>query len=141
VFETVLDNRLEEIARVIEAFDHFAAERGLENPTRRRVDMALDEVLNNVISYGFEDAEEVQTITVRGEVGPDQVTITIIDGGRPFNPFEREQPATELGIEEREIGGLGIHLVRNVMDSVSYRRYDDKNEVVLVKQFGDAVAT
>ena len=141
MFETVLDNRLEEIARVIEAFDHFAAERGLENPTRRRVDMALDEVLNNVISYGFEDAEEVQTITVRGEVGPDQVTITIIDGGRPFNPFEREQPATELGIEEREIGGLGIHLVRNVMDSVSYRRYDDKNEVVLVKQFGDAVAT
>jgi anti-sigma regulatory factor (Ser/Thr protein kinase) len=140
VFETVLENRLAEIARVIDEFDEFAAEHGLQNPVRRRVDMALDEVLNNIISYGFEDAEEAQTIMVRGEVSPEQVTITVIDSGRPFDPFAQELSVTESGVEDREIGGLGIHLVRNVMDSVSYRRFEDKNEVILVKQ-RSAVAT
>ena len=141
MFETVLENRLAEIVRVIEEFDEFAAEHGLRNPVRRRVNMALDEVLNNIISYGFEDVDDVHMITVRSEMDSRQVTITFIDGGRPFDPFAREQPVTNSGIEEREVGGLGIHLVRNVMDSVSYRRYEDKNEVVLVKQCGGAVAT
>ena len=59
---------------------------------------------------------------------------TIADDGRPFNPFESGPPDTELSLEERPIGGLGVHLVRNVMDRSSYERHGEKNVVILEKQ-------
>jgi anti-sigma regulatory factor (Ser/Thr protein kinase) len=63
----------------------------------------------------------------------DSVVIVITDDGLPFNPFTREDPDTDLSIEERGIGGLGIHLVKNVMDEVYYKRHVDKNVITLVK--------
>ncbi len=62
--------------------------------------------------------------------------MSITDDGIPFNPFGVETPDTKLSLEEREIGGLGIHLVRKVMDKVSYQRRIDKNVVTLVKDIG-----
>jgi anti-sigma regulatory factor (Ser/Thr protein kinase) len=57
----------------------------------------------------------------------------MVDDGLPFNPLGIEAPDTELGLEEREIGGLGIHLVRNMMDKVSYRRRIDKNVITVIE--------
>jgi anti-sigma regulatory factor (Ser/Thr protein kinase) len=59
--------------------------------------------------------------------------VAIEDDGIPFNPLEKETPDTDLPLEERKIGGLGIHLVRNLMDKVSYQRRVDKNRLTLVK--------
>ena len=59
--------------------------------------------------------------------------VTITDDGIPFDPFSVKTPDTDLSIDEREIGGLGIHLVRNMMDKVSYQRKDNKNIVNLIK--------
>ena len=101
--------------------------------------MVLDELLNNIISYAFED-DGVHTIGVRVELSSDRLAITINDDGMPFNPLGKELPNTRLPVEERPIGGLGIHLARNLMDDVSYNRRTDENEVILVKYLkgGDA---
>ena len=63
-----------------------------------------------------------------------RVTVVLTDDGPPFDPFGRDAPDTTLSVEDRPIGGLGIHLVLQLMDNVSYRRQDDHNIVVLVKQ-------
>ena len=65
---------------------------------------------------------------VEGRLG-----VTISDDGRPFNPFEGAPPDTELSVDDRPIGGLGVHLVQNVMDEVAYERHGTKNVVTLVK--------
>jgi anti-sigma regulatory factor (Ser/Thr protein kinase) len=83
------------------------------------VHLVFNELLNNTISYAYLDEQEHE-ITIRVELGGDRLTITVSDDGIPFNPFQAAAPDTSLSIEERDIGRLGIHLVRNVMDDVSY---------------------
>jgi len=97
--------------------------------------MACDELLNNVISYGYEEEAEHE-IGITMTMIPDRVTIVITDDGRPFNPFNKLAPDTTSSLEDREIGGLGIHLVRNLMSKVAYRREEGtvaKNIITLVK--------
>ena len=93
----------------------------------------FDELINNIISYAYSDKEE-HDIEIKIEFFGDRLSITITDDGIPFNPFEAKKPDTELSLEDREIGGLGIHLVRNLMDKVSYKHHIGKNVISLTKQ-------
>jgi sigma-B regulation protein RsbU (phosphoserine phosphatase) len=68
-------------------------------------------------------------VELRGE----RMVISITDDGVPFNPFKKDPPDTMLSLEEREIGGLGIHIVKNLMDEYNYKRNVDKNIITLVK--------
>ncbi len=97
------------------------------------MNVVFDELLSNIVSYAYRDKRE-HTIDLRAELSADRLAVTITDDGRPFNPFTRVAPYdTTASLAEREPGGLGIHLVRNMMDEVSYRRRTDKNVVILVK--------
>ena len=78
--------------------------------------------------------EDDHEIELRVELSENRLTVSIVDDGIPFNPIGVETPDTELSLEERKIGGLGIHLVRRVMDKVSYQRRIDKNIATLVKR-------
>jgi len=137
VLSLVLANRMDEIDRANEAFNEFAEAGSLAVPTRRSINLVLDELLNNINTYAFEDGEEHE-IEVRFELSSDRLSVTIADDGVPFNPFANFPPDTALPVEKREIGGLGIHLVRNVMDEVSYNRRTDRNVVILVKYLDDS---
>jgi sigma-B regulation protein RsbU (phosphoserine phosphatase) len=132
-FDLTVPNRLPSIDTVNERFNGFASDVGLPDEIRRRVNMVFDELLNNIISYAFDDAAE-HGIEVRVRLEQRRLVIEILDDGRPFNPFSQETPDTTLPLESRRIGGLGIHLVQNVMDDVSYERRIDKNLVKLVKK-------
>jgi sigma-B regulation protein RsbU (phosphoserine phosphatase) len=132
ILDLVLASRLEEIDRVNSAFNDFAEAENLAVPTRRSINLVLDELLNNAITYAFHDDEE-HAIEVRIELSSDRLSVTVSDDGIPFNPFAGPPADTALSVEDREIGGLGIHLVRNVMDEVSYNRRTDRNVVILVK--------
>jgi sigma-B regulation protein RsbU (phosphoserine phosphatase) len=135
--ELKIVNRLEEIARVSDAINSFAERHGLDSRTRRQLNVVFDELLNNTISYGYEDDDEHEielTIAVSGG----RLYATISDDGRPFNPFDGGAPDTSLSVEDRPIGGLGVHLVRNVMDRVSYERRGANNVVLLEKQLESA---
>jgi sigma-B regulation protein RsbU (phosphoserine phosphatase) len=137
VLHLSLVNRLDEIGRIHESFNAFAEEHGVLTPIRRQINLVLDELLSNVLSYAFEDDEE-REIDVRIELSSDRLAVTVADDGIPFNPFSGAPPDTSLSLEEREVGGLGIHVVRKVMDEVSYNRRTDRNVVILVKYLDDS---
>ncbi len=127
-----IPNDLAEIDGVIDQVEEFGQEHKLALKPVRMVMMALDEFLNNAISYGFKD-EDTHEIEIRIDLLDQRLSVTLVDDGIPFNPFQLNTPDTSLGVEDREIGGLGIHLVRNTMDEVSYKRGVNQNIVTLIR--------
>jgi sigma-B regulation protein RsbU (phosphoserine phosphatase) len=130
--EINVQNRLAEIDRVNRQFNAFADAHSIPTRSARSINLVFDELLNNIVSYAFED-EESHVIRIRIELAGHRLAVTIRDDGIPFNPFALDRPDISLSIEEREIGGLGVHLVSNVMDEVSYSRLASDNVVTLVK--------
>lgn len=122
----------EGVARVNTAFADFADTHALPAAVRRSMNVVLDELLTNIVSYGLADREDGR-VTIDVELQPDRLTVTLSDNGKAFDPLGRDAPDTTLSVDERPIGGLGIHLVRQLMDKVSYHRRDDSNVVVLAK--------
>jgi anti-anti-sigma factor len=121
-----------EVARVGAAFAEFADAHAVPASIRRSVNVALDELLNNTISYGFAGRQGGEVI-IAVELRTDRLSVTLSDDGEPFNPFSVAAPDTALPVEGRRMGGLGIHLVRRMMDEVSYHRRADRNVVILAK--------
>jgi anti-sigma regulatory factor (Ser/Thr protein kinase) len=130
-FTLEIANQLPEIARVNQSFAAFATTHGLSERLVERLHVVFDELLNNVISYGYDDQQR-HCIEVAVELRGTRLTVRISDDARAFDPFARAVPDTTLPIEERPIGGLGIHLVRKMMDEVGYERRDGRNVVTVV---------
>ena len=99
-----------------------------------QIDIAIDELFSNIAHYAYHP--EVGEATVRVEVvqEPLSVVITFIDGGTPFDPLAKEDPDINLAADERQIGGLGIFLVKKNMDEVSYTYEDGKNILTIRKR-------
>jgi len=121
------------VREVNAAFAGFAEAHALAADVRRSLNIALDELLANALSHG-RTGRDPCSVTVEVGLDQDQVTVTVTDNGTPFDPFERDAPDTTLSVEERPIGGLGLHLVGQLMDQVSYQRREGHNVVVLVKR-------
>jgi sigma-B regulation protein RsbU (phosphoserine phosphatase) len=121
---------LKEIERVNSEFQEFALARDVPSGPVQKVCIVLDELLNNIISYGFDD-DESHEISVDVAVYPDHLLIEVSDDGIPFNPFDRIGPDVTLSVEEREIGGLGVLLVTEMMDEYHYQRHKNKNSVTM----------
>ena len=115
------------------AFALFAEAHALPTDVRRSVNVALDELLANALSHGRMGLDPC-SVTVEVNLDQERVTVVITDDGTPFDPFVQDAPDITLSVEERPIGGLGIHLVEHLMDQVSYQRRDSHNVVTLVKQ-------
>jgi sigma-B regulation protein RsbU (phosphoserine phosphatase) len=128
----VIVNQFEEISRVSDAFNAFADRHDLTTTVKQRLNLCLDELFNNIISHGYKDDDEHQ-IDVHIRLLHGDLVVTIADDGIPFNPFRNDPPDTQLSVEERPIGGLGVHLVRNFMDRVAYERHGEQNVVQLFK--------
>ena len=113
----------------------FAAERGFSMKVIFHLTLALDELVTNIIDYGYADFDE-HPIDVSIETDGDRITVRIEDDSQPFNILEAPEPELDLPIEERERprGGMGIHLVKNMMDDIKYARIGDKNVLTLSKR-------
>jgi sigma-B regulation protein RsbU (phosphoserine phosphatase) len=122
--------KLPEIERINAEFKQFADDRGLTAGVSQKVSIVFDDLLNNIISYGFSDDEEHQ-IEIDVAYSPDKLVIAITDDGTPFNPFDQVGPDISLSIEERDIGGLGVLLVKELMDEYHYQRHSNSNVVTL----------
>ena len=133
LLELAVKNDLAEIDRVNQAFNDFAEESDIPQAVSFKMNMVFDELLNNIISYAYSD-DAAHEIDIRITLADGRLTVTIEDDGAPFDPFDdAETPDTEASLDDRQMGGLGVHLVRNVMDEVAYERRDDRNVVTLVK--------
>ncbi len=99
-----------------------------------QVDLVLEELIVNTVNYGYDDdARHEIEITLTSDA--DVFTVEIIDGGHAFNPLsDAPEPDLDAEIADRPIGGLGIHLMRAMMDEVHYRREQDKNYLTLIKR-------
>ena len=102
-----IKNNLSEISRVSEILNDFSQQKNLPNEIKKAIDLALDETLNNIINYGYDDHNEHE-ITIQIFQTETEVVIIIEDDGRPFNPLDVPQPDTESSLEERAIGGIRI---------------------------------
>jgi len=111
----------------------FAEAAGLSASVKQAIDLVLVEWLTNVISYAFADDAE-HWITLRLTRLPGEVCIEIEDDGREFNPLARPPVDTTVPLEQRSVGGLGIHMVTQFMDAVEYRREGGRNVLTLRKR-------
>jgi len=128
---TRLRNSNTELRRFNRDMEEFCETHGVPEELRFRVRLALDEVLVNIVRYAYGD-EENHEIHVLATWIDERMVIEVLDDGQPFDPLKSAAPDVRESLEEREIGGLGIHLVRNMMDELSYRREIDSNILTLV---------
>ncbi|HBU12067.1 MAG TPA: ATP-binding protein [Clostridiales bacterium] len=102
--------------------------------TRNQISIAVDEIFSNIARYAYHPG--VGGVAVRIAVNGD-VTIEFEDSGIAYNPLTAEDPDITLPAEEREIGGLGLFMVKNLMDTVEYRRCGNKNILIIKKKLAE----
>jgi anti-sigma regulatory factor (Ser/Thr protein kinase) len=129
--EISIVNQLSEITRVADMVDDFAAQHQFPNEVTFALNVSLDEVLNNIISYAYEDAAQ-HDIVVRLAVRGSNVEVTVEDDGKPFDP--RTAPPPDITSSPRELGGVGLHFLRNLTDDLEYTRRGRINELRLTKR-------
>ena len=128
-----LKNNLSELEMLEEKLDQFLKQLGLTKKCFCEINLVLEELFTNIISYGYSDkAEHWVTFTLSHDNG--MIIMQIEDDGVPFNPTDKADPDLECALEERKIGGLGIHLIKKIMDDVIHQRCEGKNILTLKKQ-------
>lgn len=122
----------------IPAVTAFVDERleALDCPLKAQmqIDIAIDELFGNIAHYAYQPGVGPATVRVEVERDPLSVVITFIDHGVPYDPLAKADPDVTLSAEEREIGGLGIYMVKKTMDAISYEYKDGKNILTLQKR-------
>ena len=129
----VIKNTLAEVQRAIVAFEAFANEYAIEQPIMYKVNIVLDELLSNIVKYSFPDDKEHEIDITIELFTTGKLTVCLTDAGVPFNPFEAPEPDLAIPLEEREIGGLGIVLVKKLMDEYHYKRQANLNVTSMIK--------
>jgi len=122
---------LDGVRQAAEGFDAFAAAQGLARGEVWPFQVALDEVLSNVVRHGLSEASDPPPIELEIHLQGGEIELVIVDRAPEFNPLDVAEPDLGQGIEERPIGGLGIAFVRKLMDSVEYARQGDRNRLRL----------
>ena len=133
VLQFQITNDIEEIETLHDRVAEFTRQHKFSQKTMFQISLALEEIITNIVNYAFEDDRE-HIITIRISQGKREICVEIIDDGKGFNPLDVPEPDLNAPIEEREIGGLGIHLVKSVMSEVKYRRAGDQNHLYLKKE-------
>ena len=129
----ILKNDLSEIEGLAKTIVDFGKENNLSDKVIYDINLALEEVVSNIIFYGYEDNSE-HRIIIHFDLRDKELILRVTDDAKPFNPQEVPEPDIGKPIEERQIGGLGIYFVRNLMDKVEYKREQGKNILVMKKE-------
>ncbi len=131
-----LKNKLTEIDRTLQSFAAFCKRTQLTEDIQNSISIVLDDLLNNIINYAFENSEEHE-IEVSFRADKQRLIIDVVDDGAEFDPFLRAEPDIESDIDGRDIGGLGIHMIKSIMDDYFYKRVKGRNHVTLMKRMGE----
>lgn len=127
-----LKNYLSELKALHQHLNNWGGDIRLSANSILRINICLDELFTNIVSYGFDDdLEHIIIFTLSGD--NNLVVINIEDHGIPFNPLEKIDPDFPDNVESANIGGLGIHIIRKLMDNVTYERKQGKNKLTMRK--------
>ena len=131
-----IETRHDELDRVSAAVEELAEREDWPPEMVYRVTLVIEELVVNIINHGHDDGVHDIEIAMASE--PDALTVEITDDGRPFDPLsDAPEPDLDSLLEDRPVGGLGIHLVRTMMDEVHYRREQDRNHTTLIARRGE----
>lgn len=126
---------VENLSVVTEFIIEPLEERNCKAKILMQMELVIEELFVNVASYAYKDKKGICTVIRQFEENPRAINITFIDSGVPYNPLNKPDPDTSLGVEEREIGGLGIFLVKKNVDEISYEYKDEQNVLSFKKLF------
>lgn len=127
-----LTNDVQEVPRLNAFVDEVCEDMGCDMETTMRMNLAIEEAVVNVIDYAYPSGT-VGSIDIKVTIYDNHMEFVISDSGTPFDPTKKEDVDISLPVEERRIGGLGIHLVRQLMDKINYERKDGRNILTLIK--------
>ena len=124
-----------------EALDHirafverFAGEHGIGSDDVARVLIAVEELVTNIVKYGYVPPVQPGSAAITLRLDGDRLVVEIVDDGGEFDPFAAPDPDLDLPLEERRVGGLGLHLVKALMDQMRYRRDGARNVVEISRR-------
>ena len=129
-----LKNDLSELARIAEAIEAHGESRGWPVKWILNLNLSLDELITNTVSYGYQDTDEHEIrVTLTDQSG--SLVVVLEDDGIAFDPFTAApEPDLEASVEERRIGGLGVYFVKTLMDEATYERLDSHNRITLIQR-------
>lgn len=130
----VLHNRLDDLVTLSEWINQLAAQIGFSQRGIFRLDLVLAEAVTNIIEHAFTD-ESLHNITVNVACDKNKAVISVIDDGQKFDPLQMPEVNQPQNLQEVQIGGLGVHLIREYTDRCTYQRVNDKN--ILTLEFND----
>jgi anti-sigma regulatory factor (Ser/Thr protein kinase) len=128
-----LRSRLSELELLCQKLEEIGRRLKISQRCLFEINLVLDEIFTNIISYGFQDERE-HAIGISLTAEGDSLVVVVEDDGVPFNPTTRKQPDLPAAIEDCQIGGLGIHLIKNLVDEVVYCRRNEMNILTFRKK-------
>jgi anti-sigma regulatory factor (Ser/Thr protein kinase) len=134
VEKLILPAIMENLDPMLDFVEKSAHAAGFEKAFLNKIRLVCEEALVNIINYAYPNSKG--EVKIQCGVDTDRATfvIQITDSGLAFNPFERPDPDITLSVQDREIGGLGIFMIRQIMDQFSYKRDNDHNVMLLEKK-------
>ena len=129
--EIIIRNEISQLERVASFVTEMGQELHLGGELQMNLNLVLEEMVSNIIRYGQQPADG--SIGLKAESDGSKITLTLTDQGREFDPTQTGNLDTNVNPAERKTGGAGIFIVKNLMDSMTYRRQNGKNVVTLVK--------
>ena len=124
---------LENLERVLALVDDLLDEVNCPLKARLQIDVAVEEIFVNIVHYAYQSGNGNAEIRLWIEESPRSVVIEFRDSGKPFDPLAKPDPDVTLSANERQIGGLGIYMVKKSMDNVQYKRENDQNILTIRK--------
>ena len=132
MFSFMLKNDLSELKNLCRHLNNFGQLHGLPEIILSEINICLDELFTNIVMYGFKDDSE-HNIRFKIYLNDDSLILNIEDNGLPFNPLIKEDSKLPANLDNAKIGGLGIHIVKKLMDDIWYDRKRDKNKLTMKK--------
>ena len=121
-----IGNTLTSLPPLTTAVNRFLDQHTVPREAIFRVNLAIEEIVTNIIKYGYNDTDP-HTITVHLALFPDTIRLQLKDDGHPFDPLQTPEPDIHVPLDQRKIGGLGLHLVRATVSRIAYRRENGAN--------------
>lgn len=122
---------LEHLPMLLEQVRQIAESAGIADAQTARLELAVEEALVNICHYAYLDQAVPGVVRCRFAIQPDGLQIEIVDEGLPFNPLVQVDPDTDIDLDQRKPGGLGILLIKSLVSAVSYRREDHQNVLTI----------
>ena len=130
-----IEAKNEKLDQVLDFVNEMLEELGCSIKDQNRIDIAVEEVFVNIANYAYGEETGEMTLSAETAEAPKSITLSFFDRGTPYDPLAKEDPDITLPASERPIGGLGIFMVKNIADELSYEYKDGQNVFTFVKRF------